>query len=206
MPKHVDHEERRQTIATATWKVIADKGMEAATVRAIAEAAGLSLGALRYYFKTQEELIGFTLELVKERVQKRIQAILEQQLSPEESTLRILLELIPHNEETFQEMSVWFQFMIGVNQRKFSPESDDMLQGITLMMTQLEQHGHLKQELDMEVEIERLRALVDGLALHAMFSPEKYTAEKLTRILQAHLNEIFVVPLENAPKSKRNQS
>ena len=206
MPKHVDHEERRQTIATATWRVIADKGMEAATVRAIAEAAGLSLGALRYYFKTQEELIGFTLELVKERVQKRIQAILEQQLSPEESTLRILLELIPHNEETFQEMSVWFQFMIGVNQRKFSPESDDMLQGITLMMTQLEQHGHLKQELDMEVEIERLRALVDGLALHAMFSSEKYTAEKLTRILQAHLNEIFVVPLENAPKSKRNQS
>ncbi|WP_102261097.1 TetR/AcrR family transcriptional regulator [Mesobacillus jeotgali] len=191
MPKHVDHEERRQTIASATWKVIAEKGAEAATVRNIAEAAGLSLGALRYYFKTQDELIGFTLELVKERVQQRIQRILEQQLPPEESTLRILLEMIPHNEETYQEMAVWFQFMNGVRQRKFSPESDDMLQGITLMMTQLEQHGLLKNELDMEVEIERLRAVVDGLALHAMISPEKYTEEKLTRILKTHLNEIF---------------
>ncbi|MBT2692718.1 TetR family transcriptional regulator C-terminal domain-containing protein [Bacillus sp. ISL-55] len=191
MPKHVDHEERRQTIASATWKVIAENGAEAATVRTIAEAAGLSLGALRYYFKTQDELIGFTLELVKERVQQRIQRILEQQLPPEESTLRILLEMIPHNEETYQEMSVWFQFMNGVRQRKFSPESDDMLQGITLMMTQLEQHGLLKKELDMEVEIERLRALVDGLALHAMLTPEKYTEGKLTRILKTHLNEIF---------------
>ncbi|WLR54685.1 TetR family transcriptional regulator C-terminal domain-containing protein [Mesobacillus subterraneus] len=191
MPKHVDHEERRQTIASATWKVIAEKGAEAATVRTIAEAAGLSLGALRYYFKTQDELIGFTLELVKERVQQRIQRILEQQLPPAESTLRILLEMIPHNEETYQEMSVWFQFMNGVRQRIFSPESDDMLQGITLMMTQLEQHDLLKNELDMEVEIERLRAVVDGLALHAMISPEKYTEEKLIRILKTHLNEIF---------------
>ena len=66
-----------------------------------------------------------------------------------------------------------------------------MLQGITLIMRQLEQHGLLKNELDMEVEIERLRAVVDGLALHAMISPEKYTEEKLTRILKTHLNEIF---------------
>ncbi len=197
MPKHVDHEKRRQTIASATWKVIAEKGVEAATVRTIAEAAGLSLGALRYYFKTQEELIGFTLELVKERVQERIQKILAQELSPEESTLQILLQMIPHNVETYQEMSVWFQFMIGVNQRKYSPESDEMLQGITLMLSQLNQHGLLKKGLDMEVEIERLRALVDGLALHAMISPEKYTEAKLTHILKSHLNEIFAASFSN---------
>jgi AcrR family transcriptional regulator len=197
MPKHVDHEKRRQTIASATWKVIAEKGVEAATVRTIAEAAGLSLGALRYYFRTQEELIGFTLGLVKERVHQRIQKILEHELSPEESTLRILLEMIPHNEETHQEMSVWFQFMIGVNQRKFSPESDDILQGITVMLSNLDRHGRLKKGLDMEVEIERLRAVVDGLALHAMLSPGNYTEGKLRRILKTHLNEIFAVPFLN---------
>lgn len=41
MPKIVDHEKRRKRIAKAMWKVILKKGMEGATVRNIAQEAGL---------------------------------------------------------------------------------------------------------------------------------------------------------------------
>ncbi len=39
--------------------------MEGATVN-IAQEAGLSLGALRHYFTTQDELLGYAMILVKE--------------------------------------------------------------------------------------------------------------------------------------------
>ena len=63
MPKQVDHEKRRRQIAEATWRLISTEGIEQATVRKIAQEAGLSLGALRHYFATQDELLRFSMEL-----------------------------------------------------------------------------------------------------------------------------------------------
>ncbi len=67
MPKIIDHEKRRKQIAEATWRTILERGMEGATVRNIAQEAGLSLGALRHYFTTQDELLGYAMTLVKEK-------------------------------------------------------------------------------------------------------------------------------------------
>ncbi|QDY46516.1 helix-turn-helix transcriptional regulator [Planococcus glaciei] len=64
MPKLTNHEEVKQSIAEAAWRVILEHGMEGASVRTIAKEADLSLGALRYYFKTQDELVAYSRELV----------------------------------------------------------------------------------------------------------------------------------------------
>ena len=45
MPKIVDHDERRATIAAAAAMVIADDGVEGATMKAIASRAGVTTGA-----------------------------------------------------------------------------------------------------------------------------------------------------------------
>lgn len=72
MPKIVDHDKRKIEIAEATWKVIVEEGIEQATVRKIAQATGLSVGALRHYFASQSDLLRFSMELVSERVIERI--------------------------------------------------------------------------------------------------------------------------------------
>lgn len=75
MPKQIDHEKRRKQIAEATWRVILERGMEGASARNIAKEAGLSLGALRHYFSTQDELLAFAMKLVQEKVTDRIKDI-----------------------------------------------------------------------------------------------------------------------------------
>jgi AcrR family transcriptional regulator len=56
MPKVVDHEERRAGFVTASWDVIAEEGLGAATLRRVASAAGVTTGALTHYFFDREAL------------------------------------------------------------------------------------------------------------------------------------------------------
>jgi AcrR family transcriptional regulator len=49
-------ETRRADLITATQRLVAEGGPEAATVRAIAERAGVTAGLIRHYFQTKDEL------------------------------------------------------------------------------------------------------------------------------------------------------
>jgi len=57
MPKIVDHEERRAEVLEATWRVIATRGLDAATVRQIAKEAGVSSGVLAHYFTDKDDIL-----------------------------------------------------------------------------------------------------------------------------------------------------
>ncbi|WP_159944465.1 MULTISPECIES: TetR/AcrR family transcriptional regulator [unclassified Nocardiopsis] len=72
MPKIVDHEQRRRELAEALWRVIAESGPEAVSIRSVAAEAGWSPGALRHYFATREDLLVFAVNLSEERVTRRI--------------------------------------------------------------------------------------------------------------------------------------
>ena len=57
MPVRLDHDERRTELAEAVWRVIRREGVRGASVRGVAREAGLSMGSVRYFFGTQEELL-----------------------------------------------------------------------------------------------------------------------------------------------------
>lgn len=57
MPKIVDHDQRRSEIAQALWQVIHERGIEGVSFRAVAEAAGVSVGRVQHYFTDKESLI-----------------------------------------------------------------------------------------------------------------------------------------------------
>lgn len=194
MPKLIDHEERRKQIAEATWDVILEQGMEGATVRNIAKKAGLSLGALRHYFSTQEELLVYTMKLVKEKATARINKISIQDLHPKEKVLKIILELVPINDETMAEMKVWFAFTAYFRHKKniFDAQHDGIFIAVQKLVDYLDQMNLLKKNLDIEIEIEKLYALIDGLALHAMLEPHRVNKERIVRVLVHHLNSICV--------------
>ncbi|WP_326949391.1 MULTISPECIES: TetR/AcrR family transcriptional regulator [unclassified Amycolatopsis] len=62
MPKIIDHDQRRRDIVDVTWDLIVRGGIEAATMREIAAAAGFANGALKLYFAGKEEIIAATYE------------------------------------------------------------------------------------------------------------------------------------------------
>ena len=49
-------ESRRTALIAATQELVAQGGPEAATVRAIAERAGVTPGLIRHYFQSKDEL------------------------------------------------------------------------------------------------------------------------------------------------------
>lgn len=59
MPKIVDHEQRRGEIALALWQVIHEQGIDGVSFRAVAEAAGVSIGRVQHYFTSKDELVVF---------------------------------------------------------------------------------------------------------------------------------------------------
>lgn len=170
--------------------------MRHASVRNIAKEAGLSLGALRHYFTTQDELLAFAMRLVKERVTARILEVTALPLPPKDKALRILFELVPADRDRMAEMEVWFAFIyharFGEGAGAASPEDDGIREGLARIVYYLAQEALLKPGLDPEAETERLYALVDGLALHAMLNPERLDGARIERVLAGHLASICV--------------
>ncbi|WP_114496550.1 TetR/AcrR family transcriptional regulator [Fontibacillus phaseoli] len=196
MPKQVDHEQRKQNIAEATWRVIVNQGMEEATVRNIAKEANLSLGALRHDFPSQESLLAYAMNLVKERAGLRIAAIAAQDLPPKDKVLGMLLEIVPTDEQTRAEMEVWFVFTAYHNHKRdnFDAHHDGISGLIRHILEQLNRLGLLKQEVQMDLEADKLYALVDGLAMHALFDPQRLDKERVTRVLESYLFSIGRFP------------
>ncbi|MBB2481975.1 TetR/AcrR family transcriptional regulator [Bacillus sp. APMAM] len=194
MPKIVDHDLRKKQIAEASWRVILKQGMEGATVRNIANEAGLSLGALRHYFSTQDELLEFAMNLVIERVTERIKKIALKELPPKEKILQILLEFVPTDSEKMAEMEVWFTFVGYFRHKKddFDALHDGIYHGLRNLIHYMDQEKLLRKNLNTELEIERLYSLVDGTAMHALLDPDRLEKDRIYQLFVYHLNSICI--------------
>lgn len=194
MPKQVDPYKRKIRIAKATWKVIVEEGLEKATVRKVAKAAGLSVGSLRHYFPTQSELLLFSMELVSDRIKQRLMNK-HYVGSPDEVLMEMIDELLPTDEEKRVEMEVWFVFsaktLVDPKLKQLANQLYTELQGfIQIIFQRLQKEGWLKEKVDPIVEADRLHALIDGIAVHHLLYPHAFSLEQVLRTLQYHLHSI----------------
>ncbi|KHF27849.1 HTH-type transcriptional regulator BetI [Paenibacillus sp. P1XP2] len=194
MPKIVDHEKQREKVAEATWRVIQKMGLDQASVRNIADEAGLSVGSMRHYFSTHSELLFYAMKMVSDRVGKRIANI---DFSGDHLTDIPLLvdEILPTDEEKRLEMEVWFAFVVkslsDKDLARYRLEVDDGLRSIFIeIMDGLAAKNLAAPDLDAELEIERFYALIDGLAIHAVLRPEKMPADLMRRTVYRHLQSL----------------
>ncbi|WP_154896908.1 TetR family transcriptional regulator C-terminal domain-containing protein [Paenibacillus illinoisensis] len=191
MPKIVDHDKQRLLVAEAAWRIIRRDGMEQASVRNIAEEAGISAGSMRHYFSTQSELLLYAMNLVSERVSNRIKQM-SFNGSPMENMKLLLLEFMPNTDEKMAEMEVWFAFTA---KSKTDPALkaladkvyDEIRQAVATVITYIVKLNLSRANLNEELEIERLYALVDGLSIHAVLRPDQMTSEIMENALSLHL-------------------
>jgi hypothetical protein len=59
------------------------------------------------------------------------------------------------------------------------------------LLNSLAADGVLKDGLDVRREVERLHALLDGLALHAAIQPERTTPARARQLLRHHLETLI---------------
>ena len=88
--EEVVHEYRVQSIQDATMRVIARRGMAAATMQEIAEEAGVAKGTIYLYFRDRDELVEKTFERAITALHKQVDAALESEGSFEQKLRAVL--------------------------------------------------------------------------------------------------------------------
>ncbi|MFL6244394.1 MAG: TetR/AcrR family transcriptional regulator [Thermoanaerobaculia bacterium] len=103
--EEVVQEYRIASIQDATMRVIARKGMAAATMQEIAEEAGVAKGTIYLYFRDRDELVERTFETAMEKLFVRADEALDRDVSLEEKLRAVMaaqLEFFSQNREFFR--------------------------------------------------------------------------------------------------------
>lgn len=187
----VDPIARRRELAQAVWRVVRRDGLERASVREVAREAGVSTGSLRHYFGSQSELMVFAMRLVIEHIEERL-AVLEIPADPLAAARTVLAELLPLDHERQAENEVWLAFtaraLVEPELRALRREAYDLLRAACKKWVAPLIPGVAAEAVEMEAE--RLFALLDGLAVHSAMQPEQAAADHLLAVLDHHLRQV----------------
>ncbi|GAA1538159.1 TetR/AcrR family transcriptional regulator [Kribbella lupini] len=179
----------------AVLDVIAERGLEAATMRTVAAAAGISLAQVQYYFRSKDELVASAFRHVSERLDEKLATI--DLAGPPRKVLRQALELrLPLDEERARDARVWLAFSAA-------SVTSPMLAGIAattdaelrvafarLLDTAIAD-GDLPEMTDTETEAGLLLAVLDGLVIQGLTLPAEERYTYLNQSLNAHLGRLF---------------
>ncbi|GGD96184.1 TetR/AcrR family transcriptional regulator [Paenibacillus nasutitermitis] len=195
MPKIVDHQQRKENIAEAAWRVIRREGMDGVSVRRIAQEMGISLGSLRHYFDNQSELLAFSMRLASQRVHARIRNL------PFSGDIRhdieqVIAQLLPLDEERRSEAEIWLAFAgkaISDSEIRIMSQDihDELRAGFRLIIDQLTASKLTPSAIDAEYEAGRLHALVDGLVVHHTVYPDRVNKSDMISIVSRHLDSLL---------------
>ncbi|MDQ3734283.1 MAG: TetR family transcriptional regulator C-terminal domain-containing protein [Actinomycetota bacterium] len=201
MPVRLDHDQRRTELAEAVWRVIRREGVRGASVRGVAREAGLSMGSVRYFFATQEELLRFAMRAIIERATGRIEAgaparaTLAAGGDAPEAVAQVLEEVLPLDDERLGDAEVWLAFTVqgAVDEglARIRREADEGVgQLCAKCLIDLRGLGLVADDRDLATEIARLWSLMDGLTLHILLDLKQGSARTAREILRTHLNDL----------------
>lgn len=201
MPKIVDPAARRRAVAQAVLDVAARHGLEHASLRNVADEAGLAVGSVRHYFADHDELMTFTMRELSQRIGDRVQAHAERLLAPDgridrrAATQELLAELLPLDEARRRESTLWLAFTTAAHTRpELRPCAAEMQAGLHTLISRVLHEarcaGGLPGDTDVELESTRLAALLDGLTLQATLLPDRYPPQLLMQVLRRHLDAL----------------
>lgn len=203
MPKLVDPDARRRDVVDALFRVVVRDGLQRASLRAVADEAGLNIGSVRHYFANQQELMDFAMQAMLDRLDERLQRHIEHIGNlgdhPREDRLRLaaayLAELLPLDERRRAEVTVFLDFNAAARtdpafaalSRRTATDTRRLTHRV---LTRLDETGTLPPGRDLAFETERLAALLDGLGLGAVLHPDVLGAQTCAGVLRAHLDDL----------------
>ncbi|HWC23553.1 MAG TPA: TetR/AcrR family transcriptional regulator [Flexivirga sp.] len=172
--------------------IIATEGLDAATVREVASAAGVSIGAVQHHFRTKDEMLVAAFRHVVETTEKRVAAV-ELGTEVRQNLSAILRELLPLDDIRFQEAKVYVAFAA----RATTSPALAVIQRSTLdhIGTQLaeafraaaKRSGARTTAAAARREAELLLAVTDGLTFDAVTRGVRPDAKRLGALLDTYL-------------------
>jgi AcrR family transcriptional regulator len=201
VPIHVDHEARRSHLAHAVWRIVVRDGVAAASVRAVAREAGLSMGSVRHFFASHDQLLLFAVEALVEQASRRIEAGTSARMAlvaegrPLAAVAALLEEVLPLDAERQNEAKVWAAFTTppatNPDIAAVREQVDEGVRGLCRnALDALQEFDLLDADRDLRVEIERIHALLDGLTIHLLLEPERLDPDLVGTVILTHLSDL----------------
>lgn len=191
MPKLIDPEARSAEIAAASMRVLERDGLAGLSVRGVADEAGIATASLRRAFPTQHALREHCLDIIEKQARDRISA-LSPGLSGRPLVEGILSQLLPLDQERRTELVAQTQLgVLALTDPALRPTAVRLNAAVgeacRLAVTILDDAGGLGSGRDPDAEARRLHALVDGAAIHGLWTED--AAESL-RVVVGHLDDL----------------
>lgn len=196
MPRVVDPDERRAALAAAAARVIARDGVVGATMREVAAEAGWTTGALTHYFADKRELLRFTLRASLER---RGERRAERPGGDGDVTARLRQALeaaLPLTEDARLHWVVTVAFCAqAAGDAELAADQRDAYRGyrreVASLLRKAQAQGAVAAGVDPEATAERLIAVVDGVALQALFDPETWPPARQLAMLDGAVGPLL---------------
>lgn len=169
-------ETSRQQVLDAALRVFAERGAGNATVQDVADAAGMSKGAVHYHFESKDDLIGQVLQHACKRITERVHAVFQQPGLPLERVRRAIAEMWAVRAEGTPEIRVVLDVMMrAVHDPSLKKAVGDVIRNARQQVIEVGINGLCEMGLKPRVPIELvprlMLATLDGLAIHNLFDP-----------------------------------
>ena len=186
MPKVVDHAARRAELVDAAWRVIAAEGLEAATVRRIAQAAGCTTGLVTHYFESKDDMLVAALREVHRRAGQRmirhvggadIGAVL----------LEVILDALPMDDDRQLEWKVWLAFWgrAATDERLRQEQQRRYSEWRGLLGKLIRRARPQDTAAERRTAVDLIAGAINGLGIQATLEPGSFTDARLRRAASA---------------------
>ncbi|MEV5379085.1 MULTISPECIES: TetR/AcrR family transcriptional regulator [Streptomyces] len=197
MPKQVDHQERRETIARALWRVVERRGAVHLTMREVAQEAGLSHGAVQHYFASREAMLAFAMDFAAEQTALRVGRGVQElgdRPHPRDVLRLMLTETLPLHADAraTSRMSAAYVLEALHDENVHARARDGMLQGRALVEQLVRQaiaDGYIDAGRDPAVETGLLLALTGFTPLIEL---DVIRPEDALAAIDQYLDRLFV--------------
>ena len=184
----VDHNLRRDEVATLATVLIARGGIDAATVRDIAAAGGYSTKVVSRYFSDKRELLLLVYRAAAERARGRLMAA---RAARGDDVLACTDALLPLDAERRTDWAVWLAFWgMAVSDQGFSREQRRRVRSTRQFLGAVIENaaaaGELPEDTDAQWLAAELLTAVNGVAVQAMFDPGDWPVERQQAMVRAH--------------------
>jgi AcrR family transcriptional regulator len=152
---------------------VAAEGIEAATVRRIAEEAGCTTGRITHYFADKEEVLVAALRQVHRAAGKRMLAAIGQR-SGLEALRAVLAEALPLDQERILEWRVWLAFWgSAATSTSLQAEQHQRYREWRGLLKRVLATAQLSADIDLDRLVDQIVALVDGFGLQGVLDPQR---------------------------------
>lgn len=178
---------RRKQLIEATIDSIAIYGFNKTTLNTVTDIAKLSHGTVNFHFKSKDLLLLETLRyLADEHLDHWKTGLAQAGTDPEKRLKALVATDFDKKIINPKRLAVWFAFWGEVNNRPayrdIADSKDDERHDVIKSICEDIKAGGEYPQIDSEIFATNLESIVDGLWLHLLMSPNKFSPK------QAHIN------------------